>query len=169
MGAAAAARNGVGMIGVAYDASIAHTVADMNPGYPASKDWAQDLVDAKVSVMNASFGPEATPWPFLSDKSPNPNYSRVNFLMLTQGEVAAYVAEVEKLAHADIVMVFAAGNERDDRLQPIAAKIPSGHSMLPLIKPANTALGYTGNSADAIYRVYTDEADRLNPATWGSN
>ncbi|MBZ1351823.1 hypothetical protein KZZ10_14360, partial [Alcaligenaceae bacterium LF4-65] len=37
MGAAAAARNGVGMIGVAYDASIAHTVAIPNPGYPASK------------------------------------------------------------------------------------------------------------------------------------
>lgn len=170
MGVAAAARNGVGMIGVAYDASIAHTVSVLTkPGYPVSNDWAQDLVDAKVSVMNASFGPMATPWPFLPDGSLNPSYSRVNFQMLTGGEVTAYGAQVEKLANADIVMVFAAGNQRDYRLQPIAAKVPAGYGLLPLITPANTALGYTGNTADAIYRIYTDEADRLNPATWGSN
>ena len=170
MGAAAAARNGVGMIGVAYDASIAHTVAILTkPGYPTSKDWAQDLVTARVSVMNASFGPRATPWPLLPDNSLNPNYSRVNFQMLTGSEVTEYAAEVEKLANADIVMVFAAGNSRDYRLQPIAAKVPAGHGLLPLITPANTALGYTGNSADAVYRIYTDEADQLNPATWGSN
>ena len=170
MGAAAASRNGVGMVGVAYDASIAHTVAILTkPGYPTSKDWAQDLVTARVSVMNASFGPLATPWPLLPDNSLNPNYSRVNFQMLTGGEVLEYGAEVEKLANADIVMVFAAGNQRDYRLQPIAAKVPAGRGLLPLITPANTALGYTGNSADAIYRIYTDEADQLNPATWGSN
>lgn len=170
MGVAAASRNGVGMVGVAYDASIAHTVAILTkPGYPTSKDWAQDLVTARVSVMNASFGPRATPWPLLPDNSLNPNYSRVNFQMLTGGEVLEYGAEVEKLANADIVMVFAAGNQRDYRLQPIAAKVPAGHGLLPLITPANTALGYTGNSADAIYRIYTDEADRLNPATWSSN
>ena len=169
MGAAAAARNGAGMIGVAYDASIAHTVAIMNPGYPASNDWAQDLVDAKVSVMNASFGPRATPWPLLPGNSLNPNYSRVNFQMLTGSQVTEYAAEVQKLANADIVMVFAAGNQREDWLQPIAAKVPAGHGLLPLITPANTALGYTGNSADAVYRIYTDEADQLNPATWGSN
>ena len=170
MGAAAAARNGVGMVGVAYDASIAHTVAILTkPGYPTSKDWAQDLVTARVSVMNASFGPLATPWPLLPDNSLNPNYSRVNFQMLTGSEVTEYAAEVEKLANADIVMVFAAGNSRDYRLQPIAAKVPAGYGLLPLITPANTALGYTGNSADAVYRIYTDEADQLNPATWGSN
>ena len=170
MGAAASARNGVGMIGVAYDASIAHTVSvSTKPGYPVSNDWAQDLVDAKVSVMNASFGPRATPWPFLPDGSLNPNYSKVNFQMLTGGQVLEYGAEVEKLANADIVMVFAAGNQRDYRLQPIAAKVPAGYGLLPLITPANTALGYTGNSADAIYRIYTDEADEWNPATWGSN
>ena len=112
MGAAAASRNGVGMVGVAYDASIAHTVAVLTkPGYPTSKDWAQDLVTARVSVMNASFGPRATPWPLLPDNSLNPNYSRVNFQMLTGGEVLEYGAEVEKLANADIVMVFAAGNQ----------------------------------------------------------
>ena len=170
MGAAAASRNGVGMVGVAYDASIAHTVAILTkPGYPTSKDWAQDLVTAGVSVMNASFAPRATPWPLLPDDSLNPNYSKVNFQMLTGGQVLEYGAEVEKLANADIVMVFAAGNQRDYRLQPIAAKVPAGHGLLPLITPANTALGFTGNSADAIYRIYTDEADRLNPATWSSN
>ncbi|MBZ1351830.1 S8 family serine peptidase, partial [Alcaligenaceae bacterium LF4-65] len=168
MGAAAAARNGVGMIGVAYDASIAHTVAIPNPGYPASKDWAQDLLDAKVSVMNASFGPNARPWPRFGN-SLNPNYSLVNFQMLSQGEMVDDAAEVQKLANADIVMVFSTGNQRSPWFQPLAAKVPAGHGLLPLITPANTALGYTSNSADAIYRIYTDETDIQNPTTWSSN
>ncbi|MBZ1351829.1 S8 family serine peptidase, partial [Alcaligenaceae bacterium LF4-65] len=168
MGAAAAARNGVGMIGVAYDASIAHTVAIPNPGYPASKDWTQDLVSSEVSVMNGSFGPRARPWPLI-DGSRNPNYSLVNFQMLHQGQVMDYGTQVQTLANADIVMVFSAGNQRDDRLQPLAAKVPEGHGLLPLITPANTALGYTSNSADAIYRIYTNSTDARNPTTWSSN
>ena len=168
MGAAAAARNGVGMIGVAYDASIAHAVAIPNPGYPASKDWAQDLLDAKVSVMNGSFGPNARPWPRFGN-SLNPNYSLVNFQMLSQGEMVDDAAEVQKLANADIVMVFSTGNQRSPWFQPLAAKVPAGYGLLPLITPANTALGYTNNSADAIYRLYTDETDIQNPTTWSSN
>ena len=74
MGVAAAARNGVGMIGVAYDASIAYTVAVPKPGYPRSNDWAQDLVNSGVSVMNASFGPPERPSPTIGN-SLNPNYS----------------------------------------------------------------------------------------------
>ena len=168
MGAAAAARNGVGMIGVAYDASIAHTVGSWKPGYPDSNDWVQDLVDAKVSVMNVSFGGFARPWPIIGG-SLNPNYSLVHFQVLHQGEMMQYGTQVQKLANADIVMVFAAANERDPKLQPLAAKVPSGRALLPLITPANTALGYTSNSADAIYRIYTNETDTENPNTWSSN
>ena len=168
MGAAAAARNGVGMIGVAYDASIAHTVAVSNPGYPISNDWAQDLVNSGVSVMNASFGPPARPSPTIGN-SLNPNYSLVHFQMLHQGQVMQYGTEVQKLANADIVMVFSAGNSRDPEEQPLASKVPEGRGLLPLITPANTALGYTSNSADAIYRIYTNETDTENPNTWSSN
>jgi subtilase-type serine protease len=168
MGAAAAARNGVGMIGVAYDASIAHTVAIPYMGYPASKDWTQDLLDAKVSVMNGSFGVPARPWPGPGN-SLNPNYSLVHFQMILQGELMSDAAEVQKLANADIVMVFAANNQRQSWQQPLAAKVPTLHGLLPLINPANTALGYTSNSADAIYRLYTNETDIDNPTTWSSN
>jgi subtilase-type serine protease len=118
--------------------------------------------------MNGSFGPNARPWPRFGN-SLNPNYSLVNFQMLSQGEMVDDAAEVQKLANADIVMVFAAGNQRSPWFQPLAAKVPAGYGLLPLITPANTALGYTNNSADAIYRLYTDETDIQNPTTWSSN
>jgi subtilase-type serine protease len=188
MGAAAASRNGAGMVGVAYDASIAHTRALGDPGYSASADWVQDLLDAKVSVMNASFGPRATPWPFIPVGSvpdeggiPNPNYAKVNFQYLYskdpppgappfRGTAESYVADVERLAKADVVMVFAANNQRAYWQQPIAAKIPSSHGLVPLITPANTALGYTKNPADALYRFYSGTSiNSQNPSTWDAN
>jgi subtilase-type serine protease len=89
--------------------------------------------------------------------------------MLSQGEMVDDAAEVQKLANADIVMVFSTGNQRSPWFQPLAAKVPAGYGLLPLITPANTALGYTNNSADAIYRLYTDETDIQNPTTWSSN
>jgi subtilase-type serine protease len=66
-------------------------------------------------------------------------------------------------------MVFSAGNQRSSYLQPLAAKVPSGHGIIPLITPANTARGYTSNPADAVYRIYTEAADPNNPSTWKSN
>ncbi|CAN1498043.1 Outer membrane autotransporter barrel [Burkholderiaceae bacterium] len=173
MGVAAAARDGLGMVGVAHDASIAHVVVVAKTGYPLTNNWTQQLIDAKVSVMNGSFGPPATPWPLTplgsSDGSLNPNYQIVNFQFLSGSQVGSYVSEIKKLADADVVMVFSAGNQRSSFLQPLAAKVPAGHSIIPLIKPANTALGYTSNPADAVYRIYTDAADRNNPSTWDSN
>jgi len=41
MGVAAAARDGLGMVGVAYDASIAHVAVLSSPGYPSSSNWTQ--------------------------------------------------------------------------------------------------------------------------------
>ena len=173
MGVAAAARDGLGMVGVAHDASIAHVVVVAKTGYPLTNNWTQQLIDAKVSVMNGSFGPPATPWPLTplgsSDGSLNPNYQIVNFQFLSGSQVGSYVSEIKKLADADVVMVFSAGNQRSSFLQPLAAKVPAGHSIIPLITPANTALGYTSNPADAVYRIYTDAADRNNPSTWDSN
>lgn len=173
MGVAAAARDGLGMVGVAHDASIAHVVAVFNPGYPLSNNWAQDLVDAKVSVMNGSFGPHPLPWPLIPigsrDGIPNPNYKIVDFQFFSQMQGGSYEEQVKKLSDADIVMVFSAGNQRSPFLQPLAAKVPTGHAIIPLVTPANTALGYTDNPADAIYRFYTEQADRNNPSTWDSN
>ncbi len=172
MGVAAAARDGIGMVGVAPDASIAHVVTVPKLGYPGSSDFAQDLIAARVSVMNGSFGPPAKPWPTDNPGgrgSPNPNYQEVNFQFLDAGALLGYYSNVLRLSEADVVMVFAAGNQRSPGLQPLAAKVPSGHALVPLITPANSALGYTGNPADAIYRIYLRDADDDNPSTWDRN
>ena len=171
MGVAAAARNGVGMMGVAFNASIAGTVAVGEPGYPL-RNWSQDLINARVSVMNGSFGPPATPWPtdnIGGNGSLNPNYQEVNFQFSLESQIAQYALDITKLSEADVVIVFAAGNQRSSGLQPLAAKVPAGHALIPLITPANSALGYTNNPADAIYRIYSDDTDSQNPSTWDSN
>ena len=124
MGVAAAARNNVGMMGVAYNASIANVVAVPDPGYPGADDWAQQLVDAGVSVMNASFGPPEAPSPELPDDSVNPNFREVDFLFIKKADISEGAKSLKVLSEADIVMVFAAGNER--MIQPFASKIPSG-------------------------------------------
>ena len=175
MGIAAAARDGIGMVGVAPDASIAHVVAVPTPGYPASSNWVQDLIDAKVSVMNASFGPAPVPWPYIpigSDEDngrPNPNYEKVNFQHWHREDLFKYHEHVKKLSDADVVMIFSAGNSRSSFLQPLAAKVPGGHGLIPLITPVNTALGYTDNPVNAIYRIYTGNSNSNNPSTWDSN
>lgn len=172
MGVAAAARDGNGMVGVAPGSSIAHVVVVGSSGYPASSDFAQDLINARVSVMNGSFGPPATPWPtdnIGGNGSLNPNYQEVNFQFSLESQIVGYALDITKLSEADVVMVFAAGNQRSSGLQPLAAKVPAGHALIPLITPANSALGYTNNPADAIYRIYSDDTDGQNPSTWDSN
>ena len=157
MGLASAARDGVGMMGVAFDASLAGVVAYNTDGYPESGDWVSELINAGVSVMNGSFGPNAAPSQWLADGSLNPNYSVVNFLAVSLSELMTGYDSISRLSAADIVMVFAAGNEFDE--QPLASKIPSGLPMIPLVTPTNTAAG-------TLYRVVTDASDSNNPTTW---
>lgn len=157
MGLAAAARNDVGMMGVAFDARLSGVIAVSAAGYPFPQDWAQELVDAGVSVMNGSFGPPSAPPMFLQDGSYNPNYQVVDFLALSPDQLDAYYESINKLTKADIVMVFAAGNESE--VQPIASQIPAGYGMFPLITPDNTR-------AQTLYRVITDESDRSDPGAW---
>ncbi|WP_159079019.1 autotransporter domain-containing protein [Orrella marina] len=157
MGLAAAARNDVGMMGVAFDTRLSGVIAVPAAGYPFPQDWAQELVDAGVSVMNGSFGPPPAPPMFFQDGSYNPNYQVIDFLALSPDQLDAYYESINKLAKADIVMVFAAGNESE--VQPIASQIPAGYGMFPLITPDNTRAG-------ALYRVITDESDRADPSSW---
>ena len=157
MGLAAAGRNGFGMMGVAYGASLAGVIAVETTGYPKPGDWAGELIRAGVTVMNGSFGPWARPRILLDDESPNPNYQVVNFQAITTSELVSYYESVKRLSAEDIVMVFAAGNEFRD--QPYASRIPSGIPMIPLVTPANTA-------AQFLYRIVNEESDGNNPDTW---
>jgi subtilase-type serine protease len=170
MGVAAAARDGKGMVGVAYDASLLNVVTVETPGYLVSSNWSKELVDNRVSVMNASIGPDYIE-KLLGNGLPNPNYIEVGFQPYGKKSIIEEYEAIKKLSNADVVMVFAAGNERKD--QPRASKVPSGAALFPLITPANSALGYTDNAADAIYRVYSDaegsKVDPIIPATWVGN
>ena len=170
MGVAAAARDGKGMVGVAYDASLLNIVVVPTPGYSVSSDAVKELVDNRVSVMNASVGPASIEL-LLGNGLPNPNYIEVGFQPYGKKSIIEEYEAIKKLSNADVVMVFAAGNERND--QPRASKVPSGAALFPLITPANSALGYTDNAADAIYRVYSDaegsKVDPIIPATWVGN
>ena len=160
-GIAAAGRNGFGMMGVAFDASIANVVATADPGYPLSADWSQELVDAGVSVMNASFGPRAAPM------ETSPHYEKVDFEFYYLDDITYKIQSVRQLAENDVVMVFSAGNNRID--QPDASVVPDAFGTIPLLTPENTALGYTDDPSDAIYRIYNQPADDQNPNTWEGN
>ena len=105
MGISGAARNNEGMMGVAYEASLVSVVAVGRPGYAQTPNWATALVDAGVSVMNASLGPPAAPEKFLNG-SLNPNHAIVNFQALTASYLEQNASQVYQLAAADIVMVF---------------------------------------------------------------
>lgn len=170
MGVAAAARNGVGMMGVAFDAQVAGVVAvEDEDGYPPPSDWAGELITAGVSVMNGSFGPDAFPVPYFEDGTPNPNYIETGFQVLTVESVAEDLSAVERLSQADVVMVFAAGNERG--IQPTAARFPSGAGMIPLIDPDTTRALQPGCDiyASGLYCFVADnepEGDPNDPYSW---
>jgi subtilase-type serine protease len=156
MGLASAARNGVGMMGVAYNATLASVLATGEEGYPEPGDWAGELIDAGVSVMNGSFGPPALPPEDLDNGEPNPDYRVVDFQPILDDELFEELSAVRRLAEADVVMVFAAGNEYDE--QPTSSQIPSGAAMVPLITPARTK--------DAtLYKILSD-GDEYDPETW---
>ena len=157
LGIIGAARDNVGMMGVAYNSLLASVIASSSPGYrPTSNSFADELIAAGVSVMNGSIGPPAVP-ELVIDKSLNPNYKKVPYLAM-RGSYLEYISYTAyDLSEADIVMVWAAGNEY--REQPFASKIPNGYGMLPMVTPANTQAG-------TLYKVLTDESDLNNPNTW---
>ena len=157
-GIAAAARNGVGMMGVAFDASIANIAVLGSPGYPASSSWEQDPVSAGVSILNASLADGGRP------SSASPHYEVVDFQAYYADRMAWFAEDLQRFADADIVMVFAAGNDRIE--QPKASVNPASYGLVPLIKPEISALGYTDDPADAVYRLYDNYADLENPTTW---
>lgn len=81
MGTAAAARNNEGMMGVAFDATLAGIVSLDSEGYPEAGDWAGELIAAGVSVMNGSFGPDALPPKYFDRERTqlNPNFREMGF------------------------------------------------------------------------------------------
>ncbi|EKF17769.1 autotransporter domain-containing protein [Nitratireductor pacificus] len=124
-----AARNGRGMMGVAYDATIMALKNDkelttMNALLSYAGMHGVDVVNVSASIgFNA-------PKPYGSN-----NVILDTAVVPLQLAPLAYAA-MEQAADKDIVMVFSAGNDYQD--QPLLAAHPSGHGLLPLVTPENT-------------------------------
>ncbi|NGM86656.1 autotransporter domain-containing protein [Parapusillimonas sp. SGNA-6] len=159
-GLAAAARDGVGMHGVAYNATVlplrTRFAADE---LPSAYDRA---IQAGAQVLNGSYGPITLAPKYIVDPETGDSYKNDAFRELDYQPVIPRLVEgdsLRKAADADIVMVFSAGNSR--HLQPGKyTDIPSGNAMVPLITPSNTAAGF--------YKFLDVNAgtDPYDPDTW---
>ncbi|MGK9236216.1 autotransporter domain-containing protein [Inquilinus limosus] len=162
-----AARDGRGMQGVAYEATLLplRTIVDDRIDDAEAKAI-EYAARHGATVISGSYGPE-TLEKQIQDKNgnwkDNPHYRQLGYQPIYDdpaGLVANYEA-LKKAADADVVMVFAAGNEYSN--QPVASAMPDGNGMLPLITPENTA-------ANKLYKFvdisYSDNADRNNPNTY---
>ncbi|WP_159589746.1 autotransporter domain-containing protein [Chelativorans xinjiangense] len=158
-GIVGAARDGKGMHGVAYEATILplRAIGTETDDDALSPDMAAVEYAArhKVDVFNASYGPD------LPREENNPHYQKLEYIPVMDGPdfVTRQYNALRKAADADVVMVVAAGNDFID--QPKAAVLPSGgFGMFPLITPENTA--------NRLYEFVKphDDFDYQNPDTW---
>lgn len=135
-GIIAAARNGTGMHGVAYDSQILALRAIVpDRQYDAINRALRYASTTGVKVLNGSYGPYVFPTP-----NNNPNYQQLSYQPILYGGYLNNDYEALKVAaKADIVMVFAAGN--DYKVQPVSSAHPSGSALFPAITPQNTAIG----------------------------
>ncbi len=134
-----AGRNGFGMQGVAYDARIMPLRAIEVHGRRNDRSPSDEAIiyaaDHGAQVLNGSYGPPSRPLP-TTDGEANPYYQVLNYQLQLYhpGELEQTYEAIKYAAEKDVVLVFAAGNERQD--QPgYYTSIPSGNGMLPLITP----------------------------------
>jgi len=140
-GTIAAARDGVGMHGVAYNAEILALRAIVNNIGGDTAAAIAYAAERGAKVLNGSYGP-AYPSRFLPDGRVNPDYELLPAqpygILDTEKEVKA----IRKAMAADMLLIFAAGNDGQD--QPTIAKDPSGAGFYPFIRPGNYAAGKYG-------------------------
>lgn len=150
-----AAGRGTGpMYGVAPNASILSLRAigddeddDEDDDLPASAKALHYAANLRLKVVNGSYGPNAVPPLNIDDPSEpgkrilNPDHEILTHQVLFYNEDLGHaqdraeVGGVRAAAAADVLMVFAAGNEYLE--QPKASANPSGNGLLPYIRPEN--------------------------------
>ncbi|MEE7468301.1 hypothetical protein MOF8_16725 [Methylobacterium oryzae] len=136
-GTIGAARDGVGMMGVGFDSKIL-ALFDLRDTISAVETATQN----GARVLNGSYGP-TTSRPVV-DGFLNPNYRKMSIQEYYASDALETNALIEA-AQSDMLMVFAAGNDR--RSQPDVSQNPSGAAFYPFIKPANANSG--------LYQFYT--------------
>lgn len=165
-----AARNGVGMQGVAYEATILPVRAiGIDPIFPDTVPTNLAIryaAESGAQVINGSYGPptlglyltDADGQIVLVDGHPviQPNYTVLQYqpLYASVGELVDTHDAIREAADQDVVLVFAAGNEYSQ--QPFASSIPSGNGMLPLITPTLLQSGeirFISNFADPGFDI----------------
>jgi subtilase-type serine protease len=168
-----AARDGAGMQGVAYESMLlpfrAVGVDSDDPTSPdATNEAIKYAIRAGAGVLNGSYGPSMILRKYILDNDGNYVYDEHGNAIKNEHHVnldfqpiyddpSSLVETYNTLktaAKADIVLVFAAGNDADDQ-SGAASAIPSGIGMLPLITPENTREGQ-------LYRLI-DTGETTNP------
>ncbi|ARP87030.1 autotransporter domain-containing protein [Bordetella genomosp. 9] len=144
-GLLAAARDGIGMHGVAYDATLFPVQGFYDGGPMFSDEAIREAVDNGVRVINGSYAPQVYPLPEMDAEDANPTYtpqSIQTLLLGSDGRLQNFSDEAEALRYAaanDVLTVYAAGNEAG--VHPVAARHPGGFGLLPFIHPGNHAAG----------------------------
>lgn len=155
-GLAAAARDGKGMHGVAYNAMILPLRTDFDDLQMVHVF--DQLIRAGAKVLNGSYGPPLL-WEVTDPE--DPHRPTLMFQPIAPDVEAEYDL-LKRAADADVLMVFAAGNERAKHPGPYT-NIPSGSAMLPLITPVNT----DPVSGAYLYRFVDDVPDDGPPVFLG--
>ena len=181
-----AARDGMVMHGVAYNATIlplraifddddddddSNEVVHGIPTFRALRYAARN----RAKVLNGSYGPDALPPEYIKnpdrdvrnsdpDHEPpelvkNPHYRIVaNTFVLGGSFLDGNYRALKAAAKKDIVLVFSAGNENEE--QPVASAQPGGIGLYPYIRPANHQNG--------VYRILelARNTNLTNPNTY---
>jgi subtilase-type serine protease len=170
-GVIGAARDGIGMLGVAYESRLQPlwlSLEEDSAGDPSAGDAIRAATMLGAKVINGSFGPPAMPamWvPGPEGALRNPHYQEVPHVYLEfDGSTGVFsheddAAAMREAARNDVVMVFAAGNEFEE--QPLASANPSGLGLLPFVRPEHHHGG--------VYQILdgsTEDTDPYNPATY---
>ncbi|MER1966835.1 S8 family serine peptidase [Castellaniella sp. GW247-6E4] len=168
-----AARDGVQMHGVAYEASLLGVRTDFDRDGPAF-DYA---IRAGAQVLNGSYGPSGMPpmsMPNPADPGgpaiPNPKFPSdpgsdlLKYQNVPIKDLQAQADMLRRAAAADIVMVFAAGNDYENYSSQ--ASHVSGYGMYHLITPDFFLTPPVG--VDPMFRFWDMAAtpDLYDPATY---